>query len=313
MPADKLLERINHALRTGEWWVPAWWQSSHYFESEHLVSGEVERAFLELQQIFDKEWFLSQAAPCPASSLSHSVANLLLVEGLYPFHSLVRLGHALSAVRGATLLDTELITRLRHPDQYPGAHFELEMLAHLLQGRFTVERHSEGTGDQRADFYVTNGSEEVVLELNRRTAEFPHALAQENLELYEEAKLESISQIFTCEKFLRANQAAWQKETKRVFRLIKDKINTQLPSEKPGVIIFQPTLPLNLRWLQDSISHYGQSYKYFLGVILIAPRFSEGAICFSLELLPNDHAQRNMRDFLAVREILRIGSTRNDC
>jgi len=47
MPADTLLERINHALRTGEWWVPAWWQGSHYFESEHFDRGEAERAFLE--------------------------------------------------------------------------------------------------------------------------------------------------------------------------------------------------------------------------------------------------------------------------
>lgn len=305
-----LLEQLNHALRTGEWWVSAWWQDSRYFESEHLDRGEVEQAFCELQQVFDREWFLDQTASRPASPSKHPVASLLLAEGLYPFHNLVSLGRALSVVRERNLLDTKLITSLRHPDQCPGAHFELEMLAHLLGRGFTVVRHPENARGRRADFRVTMGSEEIVFELNQRTAEFPYHLALKNLRLYENAKLESVSQIFTCEGILEPNQAAQKKESKRVFRLIKDKIK-QLPAEKPGIILFQPTLFLNFSSLQQAISRYGQSHKHFLGAILISPHFSEGAIRFSLGPLPNDHAQQEMRDFLAVREILRLGSNRN--
>ena len=71
-----LLERLKHALRTGEWWVPAWWQDSRYFESEHADRGEVERAFYALQQVFDGEWFLDQTTSYPAPPPSHPVANL---------------------------------------------------------------------------------------------------------------------------------------------------------------------------------------------------------------------------------------------
>ena len=307
-----LLERLKHALRTGEWWVPAWWQDSRYFETEHADRGEVERAFCTLQQIFDGEWFLAQTTSYPVSPPSHLVTNMLLAEGLYPFHNLVRLGCALYTVQKMDLLDTELITRLRHPDQWAGAHFELALLAHFLKGGFTVEEHPNGARGRKADFRVAKGTEEIFLELTRRGVEFPYGQAQRNLELYEKAKLENVSQIFTCGEILESNRAAQKKETKRVSRLIKEKIKDQLPDEKPGIIIFQPTLPLNLRSLQNSISRYGLTHKHFLGVILISPDFSEGAIRFSVNLLPNNHAQQNIRDFLAVQEILRLDSNKND-
>lgn len=310
--ANMLLERLKHALKTGEWWVPAWWQDSRYFESEHLDRSEVDQAFGALQQVFDGKWFLEQTVSCQTSPPSHAVANLLLTEGHSPFQNLVRFGRALSTAQKRNLLDTELTTRLRHPDQWAGAHFELAILVHLLGGGFTVERHPDGASGRKADFRVAKGAEEIIFELIRREADFPHDLAQKNLELYEQAKLESISQVFTCEKILEANRKAQQKEAGRVFLRIKDKIQ-QLPSEKPGIILFQPILPMNLRSLQNSISRYGQTHKHFLGIILMSPHFSEEMIRFSFEQLPNDHAQQNMRDFLAVQEILRLGSNRNNC
>ncbi len=311
--ASMLLERLKHALRTGEWWVPAWWQDSRYFETKHLDRSEVNGAFRELQQVFDGKWFLEQTTSYPASLLSHPVANMLLTEGLHPFHNLVSFGRALSTVRKQNLLDTELTSRLRHPDQWAGAYFELAILAHLLKSGFTIEKHPNSARGRRADFRVTKGAEEITFELNRREAEFPYGLAQNNLELYEKSKLESVRQIFTCAEILESNRTAQKKETKRVSRLIKEKIKDQLPDKNPGIIIFQPTLPLDPRSLQDAISRYGQTHKHFLGVILISPHFSEEMIRFSLEQLPNDHAQQNMRDFLAVQEILRLGSNRNNC
>lgn len=74
-----------------------------------------------------------------------------------------------------------------------------------------------------ADFRVAQGTEEIFLELNRREAKFPYGQAQRNLELYEKLKLESVSQLFTCAEILESNRAAQKKETKRVFRLIKEK------------------------------------------------------------------------------------------
>ena len=198
--ASMLLERLKHALRTGEWWVPEWWQDSRYFETKHLDRSEVNQAFRELQRIFDEKWFLEQTTSYPASLLSHPVANMLLAEGLHPFHNLVSFGRALSTVRKRNLLDTKLTTRLRHPDQWAGAYFELAILAHLLKSGFTIEKHPNSARGRRADFRVTKGSEEIVLELSQRTAEFPYDLAKKNLELYEQAKLESISQIFTDRK-----------------------------------------------------------------------------------------------------------------
>lgn len=168
---------------------------------------------------------------------------MLLAEGLYPFHNLASFGRALFTVRKRNLLDTELTTRLRHPDQWAGAHFELALLAHLLTGEFTVEKHPNNARGRKADFRVAKGIEEIFLELNRREAEFPHGQARRNLELYEKLKLESVSQIFTCAEILESNQVAQKKETKRIFRLIKEKVKDQLPDEKPGIIIFQPTLP----------------------------------------------------------------------
>ena len=310
--ASMLLERLKHALRTGEWWVPAWWQDSRYFETEHLDRSEVNQAFRELQHIFDGKWFLEQTISYETAPPSHMVVGQLLNEGPYPLHYLVSLGRALATVRKRNLLDTELTTRLRHPDQWAGAHFELVLLAHLLKGGFTVEKHPNDARGRKADFRVAKGTEEIFLELNRREAEFPHGQARRNLELYEKLKLESASQIFTCAEILESNRVAQKKETKRVFRLIKEKVKDQLPDEKPGTIIFQPTLPLDSRWLQDAISRYGQSYKHFLGAMLISSDFSEGAIRFCVKLLPNDHAQQNMRDFLAVQEILRLDSNKND-
>ena len=178
-----LLERINHALRTGEWWVPAWWQDSRYFESGHADRDEVERAFRELQPVFDGKWFLEQRVSYQTSPPSHAVIGELLAEGLSPLYNLVSLGRALSTVRKWNLLDTELITRLRHPDQWAGAHFELAILAHLLKSEFTIEKHPNGARGRKADFRVVKGTEEIFLELNRREAEFPHGQAQRNTEL----------------------------------------------------------------------------------------------------------------------------------
>ena len=97
----------------------------------------------------------------------HPLFDQFFGEGHLPFYHLAMLGRALLDVRNAKLLG-DLRRRLRNAREYPGAHFELEMLAHLIRQECSIKRHPPtGTGNSKADLYIKKGPEELFIELKR--------------------------------------------------------------------------------------------------------------------------------------------------
>ena len=304
MPVEGFLQHVSDAFKTGEWWNLPWWREVSD-ASDQPEKEIAEKAFCELRQVFDGAWFREQV---PLGSLAHPIAILLLIKGLVPFQCLLRLGRALCAVRNAGLLSGKLRNRLKLPAEFSGVHWEVEIMGYLLSRGFSLAPHAIGAGNRRADLHVSGSGEEIIIELHRRTAAFPRELAQKNMDWYEKAQPKRLDEIFESPEIIGANRAAQDKEADRIFRLLKGghgKIG-QLP-DKPGIILTQPALPFSLDRLQNHLARFGESRKCFLGVILVWPHFSGGAIGFSVQWLPNKHAGRAMSEFAAVRAICELG------
>lgn len=97
----------------------------------------------------------------------HPLFDELFSEGLLPFKHLVALGRDLLAAKRNRLLG-DLPKRLKDAQNYPGAHFELEMLSYLVRKGFKIRRNpASQTGKKKADLRVEKGSEMLFIELKR--------------------------------------------------------------------------------------------------------------------------------------------------
>ena len=164
---SKILHRLDLALQSGEWWAIPWWQDEQYYLDGVYSKAHAEQAFAALAQVFDAKWFLQQKMPGPLHQVAHPIFGELLQEGLMPFHRLLRLGNDLHTVmqhKGNILGD--LRRRLRHHQEFWGAHPELELFAHFLRGGSTIKRNPKsGSGLKRAEFEVVKGPETVFIEI----------------------------------------------------------------------------------------------------------------------------------------------------
>lgn len=97
----------------------------------------------------------------------HPLFDQFFGEGHLIFDHFAMMGRDLLDAKNAGLLGN-FRRRLRNTREYPGAHFELEMLAHLLRQGCSIRRNPPtGTGNKRADLHVKKGSEELFIELKR--------------------------------------------------------------------------------------------------------------------------------------------------
>ncbi len=290
MSSESLLQRTKRALSDGIWWEPAWWQKAQYYPPSSTDKNSTDRAFAELRQVFDPTWFLQQVDCCPDIPPRHPVATLLISEGAMPFAVLTNLGWDIITARDAGLFDADrLLTRLRHPEEYPGARFELLLLASLIREKFSVHPHPELDNGRKSDFLIEKNNEKLYLELYRPADNFPFNLAQENVLTWLNGNFTS-NDIFDSPEILKRSRDYRKKATLNVFRNLKDKISGQLPPMKPGVLLLLTTSPLDVNLLQNRVSRYGQKRRDFLGVILLSLQFSDGDVRHSWRHLPNPFA-----------------------
>jgi len=95
----------------------------------------------------------------------HEVFSLLIHPGTIPLSILTMLGKDIVEVEKAGLIG-DFYKRLRDARQFPGAYFEVEILAILCRGSFVIERHP-AIDSKRCDFKVMKDHEIVFLELKR--------------------------------------------------------------------------------------------------------------------------------------------------
>lgn len=208
MDANKIHERNENTLKTGEWWAIPWWQEDQYYGNSQFRKDEVEEAFLMLRGIFDAKWLINQRdrviteaknwlkengkkgitnnllssfkeelesaleplevyKACTRREFrsKHPLFNGFLRGGQCPFNYFVALGRDLRNVKDAKLIGN-LPKRLKDANEFSGAHFELNMLAHLTRLRYSIKRDVlTGKGNNNSDFRIEKGSEVFFVEL----------------------------------------------------------------------------------------------------------------------------------------------------
>mgnify|MGYP001583647008 CR=1 FL=1 len=60
MDTNKIHERYDNTLKTGEWWTNPWWQEDCYYNDRLFTREEAEAAFIQLKEIFDAKWVIEQ-------------------------------------------------------------------------------------------------------------------------------------------------------------------------------------------------------------------------------------------------------------
>lgn len=60
MDTNKIHERYDNTLKTGEWWTNPWWQEDCYYNDRLFTREEAESAFIQLKEIFDAKWVRKQ-------------------------------------------------------------------------------------------------------------------------------------------------------------------------------------------------------------------------------------------------------------
>ncbi len=98
---------------------------------------------------------------------THPLFDYFFTEGLIPFQYMVSLGLNLFTAVKANLLGY-IAERLKNSSDYSGAHFELEILSHLILRGYSVERDPpSGTKKKKGDLKVSKESETVFIEVKR--------------------------------------------------------------------------------------------------------------------------------------------------
>jgi hypothetical protein len=304
-----ILERARIALECGEWWYIPWWKNEKYYGSGFASKKKAENAFRELIRTFDAKWMLGQRTN-GNPFFSHQMAIRLMEEGESPFQFLCELGDNLHTARRAGLLG-DIERRLKNSKEYwEAAVFELNLLARLLRNRYKVERnHSSGKGRHNCDFKVSKKSETVFLEIKR-----PKELIARNLQIVNEAQSRFVHKLLQEDRNNSAREEDFASpplssrvEANKVFRIIRDAANYQIPISGPGIVIVNS--PDSLNWNEiETIAEKRFSgrkpYANLSAVILTKTLFHESKIQHESRIIINERASVDMKSS-AILELFR--------
>lgn len=302
MVNSSILKRRNITLKNGKWWAIPWWRQDQYYKDGLFTREQAEVAFNESINVFDDKWMLEHRI-----NSNHSLAIMLLGEGLLYFKFLCSLGLSLHIVREANLLG-DLVRRLKNPKEYwEAAAFELKYLSQFLQQGFKVERnYPSGKGKKgkcNCDFKISKDDEIVFVEVKR-----PKEIHRRNTEIVKKVShcfLTSISKNDSeGENFTGASLSS-KDELQSIWRLITYAANYQIPPEGPGVVIIESPWALDQKEFQEAAGRrFNQTkYSHLSAIVLVRVSFNaanECRICHNINIIKNPKTKIDVSSYSAI-------------
>ncbi len=292
MSIAPIIERTKETLKTGKWWTFPWWRDDKYYENGLFAKNIAEVAFNELITVFDAKWMLGQKRNGTPPFL-HQIAIQLVTEGLLPFQFLCELGINLHTGRTACLLG-DIERRLKNPKEYwAAAAFELKFLSSLIRTGYKVEpNYPSRKGRHNCDFKVSKESETVYLEIKR-----PWEMIAQNQQIVNKAQSLFFTKLLNDdikkEEDFTSSPLSSRAEANKVFRVIRDAANDQIPEGGPGIVIVES--PHALNWSEFALMaekrfQGHKKYPALSAVILIQTLFQDGKICHNSRIVFNPQA-----------------------
>jgi len=306
MSVVSIIDRTKEALKTGRWWIPAWWRDNIYYEDDTFDRDIADAAFNELVTVFDAKWMIEQKSngnpPFP-----HQIANQLVTEGHLSFQFLYELGVNLLTVKAANLLG-DIERRLKSYKEYwEAAAFELQLLSCFIRAGYAVERnYPSGKGRCNCDLKVSKRSETYFLEIKR-----PRELSVQNKQIINKTQSQFFTKLMSNdiiqEEDITSSRLSSRAEVDKVFRLIRYAANKQIPEIGPGIVIIES--PYILDWNEFEFAvmdgkkfQRRKKYPALSAVILTQPFFHSGKICYTNHIVFNPQATINIKSS-AIMEI----------
>lgn len=160
MPEGKHGDDLTKSVEQGRWWQYPFWREKQYTDCVSFIDDEVAIALSHLMKVFDERWFKSQQVLEPQKQ--HYLISLL--QGFYITDALIELGIDLS-ISEKVRDSAGLIRRLKEPNEYFTARFQLEILASLRRDFPDVQSEPRLPRGKQADAVVTIGGEQVYFEI----------------------------------------------------------------------------------------------------------------------------------------------------
>jgi hypothetical protein len=314
MSGAQILERTKTALKIGKWWTIPWWRDEKYYKDGFASEKSAETAFCELIRTFDAKWMLEQKTNGSPPFL-HPIANHLMTEGLLSFQFFYQIGINLHTARIAGLIG-DIERRLKNPKVYwEAAAFELKFLSSLIRNRYKVEpNYPSGKGRHNCDFKVSKESETVFLEIKR-----PWELIAQNQQIINKSQLLFFTKLLNDdikkEDDFTSSPLSSRAEANKVFRVIRDAANDQLPEGGPGIVIVESPHALNLSEfavIAEKRFQGRKKYPALSAVILIQTFFQNSKICHNSRIVFNPQASIDIKSspvielFRNMNEIRRV-------
>ena len=254
-----VLDGLKKVRQTGDLWASPWWGDAQYYINSKITRQEADLSFQVLRSVFTTEWasnyvgYLANAPTNEQLAQCHPVVYWILTQGIHSFQHSFLFGSDLSTLRNANLLDKDLINRLRDAHNFPGAEFEVKIIAHFIREKFRVERDfPSGKGNKNCDIKISKEKggiseyafieitrpEDVCYENKKRYAEGMAQLARSLGAGEEESIRDVLREIGQGEYAL--SEAA---EIKKIISKMEEKA-AQLPNNGPGLIVIYTPMAL---------------------------------------------------------------------
>lgn len=160
MPERKHGGDLTKSVEQGRWWQHLFWRGKQYMGRVSFIDDEVAIALFHLTKVFDERWFKSQLTLEPHKQ--HYLVSLL--QGFNVTEALIELGIDL-AIAEKVRDSVGLIRRLKGPNEYFTARFELEILTSLRRDFQDVQSEPQLPTGGRADAVITTRGGQVYFEI----------------------------------------------------------------------------------------------------------------------------------------------------
>ena len=147
---SNLLDRVRRIKSDGQWWVDPTWEAEG-----NTTPEELKRVLKILSEVFTVEWFLK--------ATQHPLRKYLAAQGIPVIRRLTALGTDLAILYKDSRFE-ELRERLKDPNEYEGAEFELHILSKIFSTDPTAEPFPVLSSDGKAEARIRNGDLSLLVE-----------------------------------------------------------------------------------------------------------------------------------------------------
>ncbi len=294
-----IMERSKSVRETGIWWLLPWWRDEQDYKDNIASRAEIDTAFSELIKTFDAKWLLNQKTDGNIP-LEHLIASHLVAGGKMPFKFLYDIGINLHTVRLANLLG-DIERRLKSQKEYlEGVLLELKFLARFIRAGYKIEPHyPSGIGRHNCDFKISRETETVYLEIKR-----PWQLSAHNRKIISEIYSNFIPRLLTDsinnDSDFTSSPLSSRSEADKVFRIVRDAANNQIPKNGPGIVAVASPFALNrteFEIIADKRFQGQKKYPSLSAVVLIESSFHENQISHNSHFTYNRQANIDIKSW----------------